>query len=117
MTATSQEAHMADEKEHDPHDHADHDHDHAHHEHRALSYEEAVTGFREDKDDYFRNAPRSPIPAAQRTAFSGLAVLPGRYGVLLRGPDARAVHRRGALALRDPDLGWRAAPGASGGGR
>ncbi len=63
---------MTDER-HEGHDHGD---DHAHHEHRALTYEEAVAAFREDKDEYFKTAPGSPIPAAERDAFTGLAYYP-----------------------------------------
>jgi uncharacterized protein (DUF1684 family) len=62
----------------DEHEHHDHDHDHAHehHEHVPVSYQDAVEGFREDKDDFYRNDPRSPIPAAEREAFSGLPYFP-----------------------------------------
>ncbi len=55
-------------------DHEAHDHEH-HHEH-APSYEDAVAMFREDKDDFFKNAERSPIPAADRAAFTGLPYYP-----------------------------------------
>ena len=58
----------------DAHDHDDHDHDHEHH--HVLSYPDAVAQYREDKDDFFRNAPNSPIPAAEREAFSGLPYYP-----------------------------------------
>jgi uncharacterized protein len=71
--------------EHD-HDHADHGHDHAdhghehehehHHEH-VLSYPDAVAEYREDKDSYFKFNPHSPVPEAERDAFSGLPY----YGV------------------------------------
>jgi uncharacterized protein (DUF1684 family) len=72
---------MTDEHDHDhdAHDH-DHDHDHEHghdhHEHVPVSYVEAVEGFREDKDDFYANDPRSPIPAAERAAFTGLPYFP-----------------------------------------
>jgi uncharacterized protein len=56
---------------HDPESH-DHDHhEHAHHQHE-ISYEDAVALFRADKDEFFKTAPGSPIPAAEREAFTGL---------------------------------------------
>jgi uncharacterized protein (DUF1684 family) len=55
---------MADEHEH-------------HHEHQhVLSYEDALARFRADKDEFFRTAPNSPIPAAERSAFTGLPYYP-----------------------------------------
>ena len=60
------------------HDHADHDHadhDHGHHEH-VLSYPDAVAAFRADKDAFFGSNPHSPIPAAEREAFTGLPYYP-----------------------------------------
>ena len=45
-----------------------HDHGHRH----VMSYEDAVAQYRADKDDYFRTSPGSPIPAAEREAFTGL---------------------------------------------
>jgi uncharacterized protein (DUF1684 family) len=56
----------------DQHDH----HDHAlHHEH-VLSYPDAVGQFRADKDEFFRTAPNSPIPEADRQGFDGLPYYP-----------------------------------------
>jgi len=61
-------------EEHGGHGHDDHDddagHDHAGHEH--VDYPTAVQLFRADKDDYFRQAPDSPIPHDQRHEFAGL---------------------------------------------
>jgi uncharacterized protein (DUF1684 family) len=57
------------------HDH-DHDHDHAHHHEHTVSYEDAVQMFRADKDEYFRSAPGSPIPVAEREEFQGLPYYP-----------------------------------------
>ena len=57
------------------HDHAHGDDDGHHHEH-TLSYEDAVAQFRADKDAYFRDAPQSPIPAAERAAFEALPYYP-----------------------------------------
>jgi len=45
-------------------------HDHEHH--HVLSYEDAVTQYRADKDAFFATSPGSPIPAAQRDGFTGL---------------------------------------------
>ena len=53
-------------------DHAHHDHGHAHEHQHVLSYEDAVAQFRADKDEFFRTAPNSPIPAAERDGFVGL---------------------------------------------
>jgi uncharacterized protein (DUF1684 family) len=66
------------------HDHAAHDHDaHAHGEddehaghdhagHAHVSYPEAVTSYRAEKDEYFRTAHDSPIPHDVRHDFPGL---------------------------------------------
>jgi uncharacterized protein (DUF1684 family) len=53
----------------------DHDHDHGHHEH-VLSYPDAIAAFRADKDGFFGQDPRSPIPAAERATFTGLPYYP-----------------------------------------
>src|SRR4051794_22418299 len=55
------------------HDHGEHDdgeHDHAGHQH--VSYDDAVAAYRRDKDEAFRTSHGSPIPAADRVAFTGL---------------------------------------------
>ena len=62
------EAHDHDAHEHGGHDHGGHDH--AGHEH--VAYPEAVASYRAEKDEFFRTAPDSPIPAAERKAFTGL---------------------------------------------
>ena len=63
-----------DHGEHEEHDHDEHDdhvgHDHAGHEH--VAYPDAVTNFRADKDEYFRDADDSPIPEPERATFLGL---------------------------------------------
>lgn len=56
--------------EHDGHDHDAHAHEH--HEHVPVEYRDAVEGFREDKDDFFKTHPQSPIPEAERATFDGL---------------------------------------------
>jgi uncharacterized protein (DUF1684 family) len=53
-------------------DHSPHDHDHAH-THEPPDYTGWINGQRAGKDDYFKQSPRSPIPQAERSAFSGLA--------------------------------------------
>jgi uncharacterized protein (DUF1684 family) len=65
----------AEHDDHDGHDHAGHDHgahDHDHGGHEHVAYPEAVANFRAEKDDYFRHAHDSPIPVAEREAFTGL---------------------------------------------
>ncbi|MFL5757571.1 MAG: hypothetical protein ACJ77N_14925, partial [Chloroflexota bacterium] len=57
------------------HEH-EHDEQHAHEHHHTISYPDAVDQFRAEKDDYFKNADGSPIPAAEREAFEGLAYYP-----------------------------------------
>jgi uncharacterized protein (DUF1684 family) len=67
---------MTDQHDHDQgdaHDHAEHGH---HHHVHTVSYEDAVEGFRADKDEYFRTSPGSPIPEAEREAFDGLPYYP-----------------------------------------
>lgn len=61
---------MTDEREHHDHDHHEHEHQH------VLSYPDALAAFRADKDEFFRSAPNSPIPAAERSAFGGLPYYP-----------------------------------------
>ena len=72
--------HRDDDPKHGDHDHGDpdHDHDHEHHEHHehVLDYPDAVEAFRADKDDFFKHAPRSPIPQGERAAFAGLPYYP-----------------------------------------
>ena len=48
--------------------------EHAHH--HTLSYVDAVNAFRADKDAFFKTSEGSPIPAAEREAFSGLPYYP-----------------------------------------
>ena len=71
--------------DHDDHDHASHDHDHGHHHEHVLSYPDAVAAFRADKDAFFASNPNSPIPAAERAAFSGLRYFPVNEGLYFEG--------------------------------
>jgi uncharacterized protein len=52
---------------HEDHEHG-HDHGHEHH----ISYDDAVRQFRAEKDEFFRTAEGSPIPADERPSFPGL---------------------------------------------
>jgi uncharacterized protein (DUF1684 family) len=66
------------EHDHDaPHEHADeHEHEHPP-DHRPMSYEEAIGDFRAEKDAFFKNGGAgSPIPVAERDAFTGLPYFP-----------------------------------------
>lgn len=47
-----------------------------HEHHHTMSYEDAVTGFRAQKDAYFRSGAGSPVPQAEREAFVGLPYYP-----------------------------------------
>jgi uncharacterized protein (DUF1684 family) len=49
--------------------------DHAEH-HHTLSYADAITQYRVDKDTYFLSGAGSPIPAVDRASFAGLAYFP-----------------------------------------
>jgi uncharacterized protein (DUF1684 family) len=57
---------------HEGHDHEGHDHE----GHEHVAYPDAVASYRADKDDYFRRGDGSPIPAAERGAFTGLPYFP-----------------------------------------
>jgi hypothetical protein len=58
-----------------PHEHHEHN-EHHHHEHRPIDYAEAIEQFRAEKDAYYRTGGHSPIPVAEREAFSGLPYYP-----------------------------------------
>ncbi len=60
----------------DAHDHDDHDDHDDHEHHHVLSYEDAIGQFRADKDEFFHSSINSPIPAAEREAFTGLPYYP-----------------------------------------
>ena len=63
----------------DDHDHSDrhdHDHDHEHHHHEHVDYGDAIRGYRDDKDEFFRRSERSPLPAGERAGFTGLPYFP-----------------------------------------
>ena len=60
--------------EHEQHEHG-HDHEHEHHEH-VLDYPSSIEQFRAQKDAYFKTGRGSPIPEAERSAFTGLPYFP-----------------------------------------
>jgi len=66
---------MADahDHDHDHHDHAEHEH---HHHDGPHDYVGAIEGYRAEKDAFFKSAPGSPIPVAEREAFAGLPYYP-----------------------------------------
>jgi hypothetical protein len=49
---------------------------HEHHHDEHISYADAVQAFREEKDEYFRTGPGSPLPPAERVGFPGLPYFP-----------------------------------------
>ncbi|HZC32707.1 MAG TPA: DUF1684 domain-containing protein [Candidatus Bathyarchaeia archaeon] len=68
---------MATEGEHD-HSHAEHDHDeHEHHHHDGPhDYQSAISGYRAEKDEFFKTSQNSPVPAEERATFEGLPYYP-----------------------------------------
>jgi hypothetical protein len=78
--AIQQGARMTLEHDHQAHDRGAgdaHGHDHGDHDgHEHVAYPDAVAAYRADKDDYFRRSDGSPIPAAEREAFTGLPYFP-----------------------------------------
>lgn len=62
--------HAAHEHGHDEREHDEREHDHAGHEH--VDYPAAMASYRAEKDEFFRTAQDSPIPASEREAFVGL---------------------------------------------
>ncbi len=57
-------------------DHDEHHEHHEHHEHRPIDYAEAIGQYRAEKDAYYRTGGHSPIPEAERPAFTGLPYYP-----------------------------------------
>jgi uncharacterized protein (DUF1684 family) len=72
----------------DAHDH-DHDHDHDEHEHHhhdgPHDYASAIAGYRAQKDQFFKSAPVSPIPVAERDDFTGLPYYPVDVDLVFEG--------------------------------
>ena len=67
----------------------DHDHDHGEHEHHhhdgPHDYASAVAGYRAEKDQFFKSAPGSPIPFAERDDFTGLPYYPVDVDLVFEG--------------------------------
>jgi uncharacterized protein (DUF1684 family) len=66
---------MATEGEHEHgHGHDEHDHDeHEHHHHEGPhDYQSAISGYRAEKDEFFKSSQNSPVPAEERATFKGL---------------------------------------------
>jgi uncharacterized protein len=81
---------MTDEHDHDhsahEHDHGHDEHEHEHHHHDGPhDYVGAVEGYRAEKDAFFKSAPGSPIPAAERDAFTGLPYYPVNVDLVFEG--------------------------------
>ena len=75
---------MTGEHDHEAHDHEAHDHEHHHHE-GPHDYRAAVEGYRAEKDAFFKSAPGSPIPDAEREAFTGLPYYPVAEDLVFEG--------------------------------
>jgi uncharacterized protein (DUF1684 family) len=58
--------------DHEVHDAHDHGGGHEHH----VSYQDAIAGYRAEKDAFFKTSPNSPVPADEREAFNGLPYYP-----------------------------------------
>ena len=65
--------------EHGEHDH-DNEHVHDEHEHHhhdgPHDYQSAISGYRAEKDAFFKTSPNSPLPAEERPTFEGLPYYP-----------------------------------------
>jgi uncharacterized protein (DUF1684 family) len=55
------------------------------HEHHEHSYQGAITGYRAEKDAFFKTSPHSPLPAEEREAFTGLPYYPIDEDLVLDG--------------------------------
>jgi uncharacterized protein (DUF1684 family) len=63
----------------------EHEHHHHDHEHVPVAYQDAVEGFRLDKDEFFKTMPGSPIPVAERATFTGLPYYPVDEAMVFEG--------------------------------
>jgi uncharacterized protein (DUF1684 family) len=68
----------------DDHAHDYDEHDHHHHE-GPHDYGSAIAGFRAEKDAFFKSAPGSPIPLAERETFTGLPYYPVDEDLVFEG--------------------------------
>jgi uncharacterized protein len=56
-----------------------------HHEHHEHSYQAAISGYRAEKDAFFKTSPHSPIPEDEREAFEGLPYYPIDEDLVVEG--------------------------------
>jgi uncharacterized protein (DUF1684 family) len=79
--------HDHDAQGHDAHDHDAGGHDeHEHHHHDGPhDYTSAITGYRAEKDEFFKHSPGSPIPEAERSEFAGLLYYPVNVDLVFEG--------------------------------
>ena len=77
---------------------------------RRIRLRGAVEDERADKDDWLQASPSSPLPARDPPRLQRAPILRGRRALRFEGLQPRAVRRRRAVALPDPDLGWPARP-------
>jgi uncharacterized protein (DUF1684 family) len=61
--------------------------EHEHHHDHVLSYADAVSRFRADKDAFFASANGSPVPPEARATFSGLPYFPVDEDWVIDGLD------------------------------
>jgi uncharacterized protein (DUF1684 family) len=61
-------------------------HEHEHHGHQ-LTYADWIANQRAAKDAHFKSAPSSPIPSAERAAFTGLPYFPPDAALRFEGLD------------------------------
>jgi uncharacterized protein (DUF1684 family) len=68
MATDGKHDHDSEHDEHDEHEHHHHDGPH--------DYQSAISGYRAEKDAFFKTSPHSPLPADEREAFEGLPYYP-----------------------------------------
>ena len=78
--------HAAHEHDDEGHDHGDDEHDHSGHQH--VDYPTAVTMYRADKDEYFRESHGSPIVNADRPSVVVTMTLTAARAVRMAGPTS-----------------------------
>jgi len=78
------------------------EHHHEHEHHAPISYEDAITGFRADKDEFFRTSPGSPIPTAERASFDGLPYYPVNEALRFDGLTLEPYHGHEPVRFQIP---------------
>jgi uncharacterized protein (DUF1684 family) len=66
----------------DQHDHAEHA---GHHHEGPHDYQSAISGYRAEKDAFFKDSPHSPVPAEERGSFEGLPYYPIAEDLVFEG--------------------------------